>query len=168
MEVSIALSAASHPGMRSRATLAVIPTSVHTTVRQHASDILGELQSPDIPSQQSMSDLVGASSGIKQATCGASPQARTTAKTNPRNDHDMCRVYIGVPRMKVSPEALVPPAGGQSTLGRCFQQSIDFKHLVELIVPGQVRIVFEPHVQEIVKRVIVRELLLQVQDRQRE
>src|SRR5215813_11955166 len=55
IEISAALSATSNFGMRLRTTLAAIPTSVRTTVWQHALDIFAELQSLAISSQQSIS-----------------------------------------------------------------------------------------------------------------
>src|SRR5262249_3596140 len=119
IEISVALSATSNLGMILRTTLAAIPTSVRTSVRQHASDIFAELQSLAISWQQSISDLVNVWSGIKQASCGAIPQATTTAKTNARNGHDMCKVYISVSRMKASAEGAMPPAESCSTFGRC-------------------------------------------------
>jgi len=102
IEISIALSATSNLSMTLRMPLAAIPRSVRTGVWQHAWDIFAELQSPAIPWQQSISDLVIVWPGIKQASSGTSPQASTTAKTNARNGHDMCRVYISVSRMKAS------------------------------------------------------------------
>ena len=91
---SIILSATSNCGVTMRTVFAVIPTSVRTTVRQHACDMFAPPQSLDISLQQSRSGWVSVCSGMKQAIWGASPQAITIVRIVARNDHDMCRVYI--------------------------------------------------------------------------
>jgi hypothetical protein len=56
--------------------------------------MVGAVQAPIISLQQSMSGDVTGWSGIKQASCGATPKLTSTPKTNSRDGNDIVKVYI--------------------------------------------------------------------------
>jgi hypothetical protein len=92
------------------------------------------LQSLAISLQQSISAAVSGWSGIKHASWGASPQASRRPKTNVRNGHDMCKVYIGVSQSDVSGRRRCLRPENSSTFERRIKQTIHLKHVVEFVV----------------------------------